>query len=376
MAGSPTVTATNGGLTSATQQETINPAAASKLVFTTTAVTVTAGVASGTITVQRQDQYNNPNTSDGTIAVNLTTSSSGGSFLSTNGVTAITSTNIVNGSSTASFSYQDTVAGSPTITNAATGLTSATQQETVVPAAASKLVFTTSPVTVTAGVASGTITVQRQDAFNNPATNGTATVNLTSSSAGGSFTNASGTTAITSTNILSNASTASFLYRDTVAGNPTVSATNSVLASGTQVETVTPAAANKLVVKSEPGATATAGVAFNPQPAIYVEDQFGNVATNDSSTVTAALASGTGPLQGTTNVAAVSGVVTFNTLADNMAESIKLKYTDGGSDAGDEHHNDRGQPGGGEQAGDYFDGGDGDGGRGLHQHHGAATGPV
>ena len=171
--------------------------------------------------------------------------------------------------------------------------------------------------------------MQRQDAFNNPATNGTATVNLTSSSASGSFTNASGTTAITSTNILSNASTASFLYRDTVAGNPTVLATNSVLASGTQVETVTPAAANKLVVKSEPGATATAGVAFNPQPAIYVEDQFGNVATNDSSTVTAALASGTGPLQGTTNVAAVSGVVTFNTLADNLAESIKLKYTDG-----------------------------------------------
>jgi len=34
--------------------ETVNPAAASQLVFTSTAVTVTAGVASGSITVQRQ----------------------------------------------------------------------------------------------------------------------------------------------------------------------------------------------------------------------------------------------------------------------------------------------------------------------------------
>ena len=47
--------------------------------------------------------------------------------------------------------------------------------------------------------------------------------------------------------------------------------------------------------------TATAGVAFATQPVVYEEDQFGNVETTDSTTkVTATLASGSGPLQGTT----------------------------------------------------------------------------
>ena len=52
-------------------------AAASKLVFTTSAVTVTAGVGSGTITVQRQDSYGNPNSSDPAITLTLSSTSSG-----------------------------------------------------------------------------------------------------------------------------------------------------------------------------------------------------------------------------------------------------------------------------------------------------------
>ena len=210
------------------------------------------------------------------------------------------------------------------------GLASATSSSfTINAAAASQLSITNSVVTVTAGVASSVITVQRQDQYGNPATNGTTTVNLTTSSATGSFTNAAGTSAITSTNILPNASTASYLYRDTVAGSPTITNSATGLTSDTQVVTVIPAAASKLAIKTEPSATATAGVAFTTQPAVYVEDQFGNVATNDSSTVTAALATGTGPLQGTATATPSLGVATFNNLADNLAESIKLKYTDG-----------------------------------------------
>ena len=52
-------------------QLTVTPASASKLVFTTSTQTLTATVTSGIMTVQRQDAYNNPNTSDGTIPVNL-----------------------------------------------------------------------------------------------------------------------------------------------------------------------------------------------------------------------------------------------------------------------------------------------------------------
>src|SRR5262249_3141088 len=58
-------------------QLTVTPAAASKLVFTTSTQTFTAGVTSGTMTVQRQDAYNNPNTADATITVNLSSDSSG-----------------------------------------------------------------------------------------------------------------------------------------------------------------------------------------------------------------------------------------------------------------------------------------------------------
>ena len=55
---------------------------------------------------------------------------------------------------------------------------------------------------------------------------------------------------------------------------------------------ISPAAANKLAIQTQPSSTATAGVPFATQPAIYEEDQYGNVETGDNSTVvTAALAS-------------------------------------------------------------------------------------
>jgi hypothetical protein len=63
---------------------------------------------------------------------------------------------------------------------------------------------------------------------------------------------------------------------------------------------------------------------------IYEEDSFGNVETGDNSrSVTAALASGTGPLQGTTTVVVSGGVATFTNLADSKAETIALKFTSG-----------------------------------------------
>jgi len=113
---------------------TVTPAAASQLVFTTGTQTLTAGVNSGTITVQEQDQFGNATTTAETV--NLSTSNSGTGLFKDNatGLTTITSVTIPAGSSTASFKYVDTLASSPTLTAAATGLTSATQTETVVPA--------------------------------------------------------------------------------------------------------------------------------------------------------------------------------------------------------------------------------------------------
>src|SRR5205823_494376 len=108
--------------------------------------------------------------------VNLGTTSGGGIFRNSADTATITTVTIASGSSTASFLYKDTVAGSPTIaaddqsppTGTDTGLTRATQTETVNAAGAAKFVYTTGPQTLTAGVNSRTITVQLQDAFSNP----------------------------------------------------------------------------------------------------------------------------------------------------------------------------------------------------------------
>ena len=131
-AGSQTVTAsdvTQAGISSNTgTATTINPAAASKLAFTSLPVTVTAGVASGTITVQRQDQYGNAVTSESTRTVTLSSTSTGTVAFNP------TSLSITNGSSSATFTYTDTQAATPTITAASSSpssITSATQQETV-----------------------------------------------------------------------------------------------------------------------------------------------------------------------------------------------------------------------------------------------------
>jgi hypothetical protein len=104
---------------------TVSAKTASKLAFTSSAVTATIGVASGNITVQRQDQFGNPVTAEGTRTVTLSSSSTGT-------VTFIpASLSIASGSSSANFTYTDTKSDTPTITAASSGLTSGTQQETI-----------------------------------------------------------------------------------------------------------------------------------------------------------------------------------------------------------------------------------------------------
>jgi hypothetical protein len=236
---------------------TVQGGTASKLVFTTSPVTVTAGVASGNITVQRQDAGGNPITAESsTRTVTLTSSSSG-----TKTFTPSSSLTIANGSSSASFTYTDTQTGTPTLTAASTSpgtITPATQLETVTPAAASKLVFTTSPVTVAAGVASGNLTVQRQDQYGNPnTTDATRAVTLTSTSSGTkTFSPAS------PLSINSGSSSASFTYTDTQAGSPTLTAAStspSTITPATQQETVnagTPSASQSTLTASLPSVPA------------------------------------------------------------------------------------------------------------------------
>jgi hypothetical protein len=107
----------------------------------------------------------------------------------------------------------------------------------VSPGTATKLAFSSPPVSTTTEVASSSITVQRQDAYGNPNTaEASRTVSLTSSSSGTvTFNPASPLT------ISSGFSSASFTYTDTQAGAPTITAASTSptsIASATQTETI------------------------------------------------------------------------------------------------------------------------------------------
>jgi type II secretory pathway pseudopilin PulG len=177
---------TGAGKTPSTTSSTFNVTAAQPSQFTFTS-SPASGVASSTalvgpITVQEQDAFGNPTTAAETV--NLSSNSSGTAvFAATPGGTAITSISIPAGSSTATFYYGDTAAGSPTIT-ASGSLTSDTQAESIVGAPGTQLVFTTSPSSTTVSTKNfatqPVITVE--DAFGNVSTGDTSTVTLALSS--------------------------------------------------------------------------------------------------------------------------------------------------------------------------------------------------
>src|SRR5205807_4769272 len=74
--------------------------------------------------------------------------------------------------------------------------------------------------------------------------------------------------------------------------------------------------AAQLTITAQPAATAQAGVAFNPPPALQLRDASGNAVSQANVTVTAALASGpTGAtVTGATATTNASGVATFTGL--------------------------------------------------------------
>ncbi len=214
-AGTPTITATDNGLTTTTvtqRTETVNAAAASKMVFTNTPLTLTAGVTSSTLTVQLEDSFGNVSNATSPQTILFSTTSSGGQFRdNTTGTTPISFVTISSGASTASFKYNDTLAGSPvlTATDNALTTTTVTQTETVNAAAASKMVFTNTPLTLTAGVTSSNLTIQLEDQFGNFTNAGTTqTINLATTS--------TGTVVFTPTSLTINSGSgsATFTYND------------------------------------------------------------------------------------------------------------------------------------------------------------------
>ncbi|NCW27303.1 MAG: DUF1533 domain-containing protein, partial [Verrucomicrobia bacterium] len=99
-----------------------------------------------------------------------------------------------------------------------------------------------------------------------------------------------------------------------------------VIATGysnaTVTQTIGVGAANKLAVTTQPAAPASNGAVLATQPAVTVQDQYGNTVTGSSAAVAAAVGSGTWTLGGTTTINASSGVATFSGLTATSAAAV------------------------------------------------------
>ena len=100
------------------------------------------------------------------------------------------------------------------------------------------------------------------------------------------------------------------------AGAYTLNATSGTLNTVSTSFNISAGTAEQLVFSTDPGATAQAGQTFSPQPAVSIEDQYGDVVTNDTHNVTLTIESGTGtPGASLTctapSVAAQAGIASF-----------------------------------------------------------------
>ncbi|HEY6099995.1 MAG TPA: hypothetical protein VIW03_11225, partial [Anaeromyxobacter sp.] len=150
----------------ASQLETILPAPADRLVFATAPQSVAAGTCSGPATVVARDPLGNDAPAAADIPVSLSAAPAGLAFYAGVGCggAPVASATIPAGATQATFSFRGTAAGPLDVTAAGAGLAlAATQAETIVPAPADRLVFTTAPQSVAAGSCSAVASVEARD---------------------------------------------------------------------------------------------------------------------------------------------------------------------------------------------------------------------
>jgi hypothetical protein len=119
---------------------------------------------------------------------------------------------------------------------------------------------------------------------------------------------------------------------DTVGSGYTIGATSTGLTGATTTAfNVTPAAASKLVITTQPPSSVAANSGFGL--VVSVEDPYGNVVTGDAGSVTLVLATNPGgaTLGGILTVSISDGEATFSGLTLNKpAQGYKLKATSTG----------------------------------------------
>ena len=261
----PTTVTATGAFTVATlvgDTGTINDvafvaAAAFQLTITSAALNQDAGT-QGTVTVEVQDQYGNPQTA-GAYQVNLASNSTGTyQFYTTGTQNVITSINILGGASSGTFDYYDEKAGTPTITVTDNGgvLIQDSQQQTINAAATGIVTLASSTALLMAGGGStATLTATVTDAFGNNRPDGT---NVTFTTTLGSV--GSATVTKTTTNGVATAT----LTSSTAAGPATVTATADGISATTTVSFYAPQGTAGR--RASPGGGTVGGTQGQPPP--------------------------------------------------------------------------------------------------------------
>ena len=296
---------------------TVNPGAASQLVFTTQPGGGTAGTAWTAQPVVTLEDANG-NTVTGTaqnVILAIQNNAGGGSLSGTTTVAVNTSTGVATFSGLSinkvGTGYTLTATGSTVDTTAGTVISNGFN---ITAGAATQLVFAQQPTNTAAG-SSITPAVTVEDANGNVVTSSTASIAMAIGTNPGSGT-LSGTTPVSAVN---GVATFSNLSINKTGTGYTLAASSSGLTGATSTTfNVTPGAANKLAFSQQPTNTA-AGQSITPAITVQVEDANGNVVTSSTASIAMAIGTnpGSGTLSGTTPVSAVNGVATFSNLSIN-----------------------------------------------------------
>jgi subtilisin-like proprotein convertase family protein len=258
------------------------------------------------IQVTALDQFGSP---DPDFNKNITIALASGPAAQLGGTLTATA---VNGVATFSGLSVDLVGTGYTLAASSNGLAGDTSTSfSATPAAASQLLITTEPQSSVAAGAQFSFIVTAEDQYGNVATsfNGNETVALASGPNGGTLTGTSNASA------KNGVATISGLILTQAGSGYTlqVSSTGLTPATTTAIK-VTPLAASRFVITTQPPSSVTAGTPFGFM--VTAEDTFGNVATTFNTLVSIGLTRnpGTGTLGGTLSQPASSGVAQFSGL--------------------------------------------------------------
>ncbi|MFL5346804.1 MAG: MopE-related protein [Hyalangium sp.] len=286
LAGAVTVTASSSGLTQGSQSVQVTPGTGNRLVFTSSAQTVTAGACSQGVQVQSRDAQGNaaPVSALTTVALGASPSTGFKFYSDASCTTEVTSTNIAAAASTAGFYFKGTKAGSVMVTATAPSFTGDSQTETIKPGPPAALSFS-GPVAAQAGDCSTAVTVSLLDNQGNPTT-ATAATNVTLAAAASgkplTFSTNGCSTNTTSVSIASGSGSTTFSYKGTQAGAATINGTSGTLTSAALNVTIN--AAPPTVAVFTTTAQALLAGACSAVTTVQLQDSFGNAATVSADT--------------------------------------------------------------------------------------------